>query len=62
MIKSFAPIVSEKPTVLILGTMPGIASLKQQEHYGHPRNHFWKIIASIFNENKIPEIMKSKKN
>ncbi len=54
MIQSFPPIISDQPRTLILGTMPGIASLQKQEYYGHPRNHFWKIIANIFNNNEIP--------
>ena len=41
---SFEPVVNENTKILILGTIPGIASLKNQEYYGNPRNHFWKII------------------
>ena len=48
MIKSFLPIVSQKPYVLILGTMPGIESIKQQEYYAHSRNLFWKILFETF--------------
>jgi hypoxanthine-DNA glycosylase len=61
MIKSFLPIIPEKPTSLILGTMPGIASLQQQHYYGYPRNHFWKIMAHLYNCNEIPTDYEAKK-
>lgn len=62
MIQSFLPIIPDNPTVLILGTMPGIASLQQQQYYGHPRNHFWKIIAHLYNSNEIPSDYEDRKN
>ena len=62
MIQSFLPIIPNNPTVLILGTMPGIASLQQQQYYGHPRNHFWKIIAHLYNSNEIPTHYEDRKN
>ena len=48
MIQSFDPIIGKNPKILILGTMPGKESLRQQQYYGHPRNAFWKILSSIF--------------
>jgi len=47
-IYSFAPIVDKNCNVLILGTMPGVMSLKKQQYYGFDRNAFWKIIYALF--------------
>ncbi len=39
-LQSFAPVIGNKPRVLIVGSMPSIKSLEEQEYYGNPRNHF----------------------
>ncbi len=45
---------------LILGTLPGDKSLELEEYYGHSRNRFWKIIATI-TENDLPLSYSDKK-
>ena len=49
-IYSFAPIADESCKVLILGTMPGVMSLKKQQYYGFERNAFWRIIYALFDQ------------
>ena len=55
------PIYDENSKILILGSFPSVKSRENQFFYHHPQNRFWKVMASIFNED-IPATIENKKS
>ena len=46
-LSAFPAIESKGARVLILGSMPSVASLEKGQYYGHPRNQFWGIVCTL---------------
>lgn len=44
---AFPPVVDPRTRLLILGSLPGDASLKAAQYYAHSQNAFWRLTGGI---------------
>lgn len=47
---SMAPVGSNDGHLLVLGSLPGDASLSAQRYYAHPTNQFWRLLGVALEE------------
>ena len=48
--QSMAPVGAARPVLLVLGSLPGEASLRAQRYYAHPQNQFWRLVGGALGE------------
>lgn len=58
---SFEPVYDKNSCILILGTLPSVASRENNFYYGHKQNRFWKLLAHLLDE-PVPEAIDEKKH
>lgn len=56
-VQSFPPVIDSHSRILILGSMPGAASLLAYQYYGNPRNYLWAILYALFDEGREPDLV-----
>jgi len=50
-LQGLPPLLDANTRLVVLGSFPGVTSLRAQQYYGHPQNQFWKIMTTLLSPN-----------
>lgn len=53
---SFPPVIAPDTRLLILGSLPGEASLAAARYYAHPMNQFWRLTGAVVGREDLPAL------
>ncbi len=53
---SFPPIVARDTRLLLLGSLPGEASLRATRYYAHPQNQFWRLVGAAIGREDLHDL------